>query len=149
VTPDLRRHFGAPDGVGVLVTGIAAGRPAAVDGFRAGDVLVRLGGQPVSEAKDVERLLLIRRDEAIAASLIRARREEVVTVHGSHIPVSADGTGDARAKRIESLVLRAADEEDSAARAALDRAVRLEIERLEKRIERLKRELESLEAESD
>ena len=149
VTPDLRRHFGAPDRAGVLVTGIAAGRPAALDGFRVGDILVRMGGHPVHDVADVERLLVSRRDEAMAASLIRAGRAEVVSVRGSLIPAQAEGASDARAKWIAGAFWAVADEEESAARAGRDRAVRLEIERLEKRIDRLKRELDSLEAGSD
>lgn len=149
VTPDLRRYFGAPEGAGVLVTGIAAGRPAARDGFRVGDVLVLLGGEPVRDAEDVDRLLLARRDEAIAASLIRARRTEVVTVRGLDIPLPEEPADDARAKWVGGVLSRGSDEEHAAAREALDRAVRAEIERLEKRIERLKRHLESLEADED
>jgi serine protease Do len=57
VTPDLRSYFGAPSGAGVLITGVAPERPAAVAGFRVGDVLVRLGNEPVRQVVDVERVL--------------------------------------------------------------------------------------------
>jgi hypothetical protein len=65
------------------------------------------------------------------------------------IPAPAEGAADARTRWTVGAFLAVADEEESAARAARDRAVRLEIERLERRIERLKRELDSLEAGSD
>jgi predicted metalloprotease with PDZ domain len=146
VTSDLRRHFGAPEGAGVLVTGVAAGRPAARDGFRVGDVLVLLGGKPVRAVEDVEQILGSRRDGAIAASLVRAGRAEVVTVRGSLDAVLAQDAVEASGESMAGVTLKAAQEEYAAAKAARDRAVRLEIERLEKRIERLKRQLESGEA---
>jgi predicted metalloprotease with PDZ domain len=149
VTPDLRRYFGAPETAGVLVTGIAAGRPASLDGFRVGDILVRLGGEAVHDAEDVERVLVSRREEALTASLIRARRAQVVTVRAPHVPAPEEHARSAGTEWIEIPVLAGAGEDDSAAREALDRAVRLEIERLEKRIEQLKRQLESLEDESE
>jgi S1-C subfamily serine protease len=140
LTPDLRRYYGAPGDAGVLVTGIEPGRPAADDGFRVGDLLIRLDGEPVRGVVQAERLLRSPRAEQVAASLIRERRAEVLTLtaptsEGDSVPewavgdAAADGAG------------------GTAARAALDRALRQEIVRLEVRIEKLKHRLGELEDE--
>jgi S1-C subfamily serine protease len=138
VTPDLRRYYGAPAEAGVLVTGIEAGRPAEGDGLLVGDLLVRLDGQPVGKALEVERLLRTPRDRAVSASLIRGTRPEALTLRafGSAVSAARENTGTAGDQR-------------SQARAALDRALRLELHQLQERIERLKRQLELLEQDTE
>ncbi len=132
-TPDLRRHYGAPGQIGVLVTGIDPRRPAANDGFQVGDVLVRLGEVPVRRVSDVERLLHMRgaQDEALEASLIRASAPALLRLNVAHAP-AADSVsyGDPRGAPGES-----------GSRAQFERALQLEIERLRARIEELKHEL--------
>lgn len=138
-TPDLRRHYGAPGQVGVLVTGIDRRRPAADDGFRVGDLLVRLGDEPVRRVSDVERLLLARgaRAEALQASLIRARAPAVLTLHAPRAP-AADAV---------SREDPATDpDEVGNSRTQFERALRLQVEGLHARIEELKRELEVLQS---
>ncbi|HVS14134.1 MAG TPA: PDZ domain-containing protein [Thermoanaerobaculia bacterium] len=49
LTEQLRLRFGVPEGRGVLVAEVAAGSAAERAGILAGDVLVSLGGEPVSE----------------------------------------------------------------------------------------------------
>lgn len=138
-TPDLRRHYGAPGQVGVLVTGIDRRRPAANDGFRVGDVLVRLGEEPVRRVSDVERLLETRgaRTEAVKASLIRARAPAVLTLNVPHEPAAAAASGEDP---------RTDPGEIGISRTQFERALQLEIEGLRARIEELKRELEARQA---
>ncbi len=136
-TPDLRRHYGAPGQVGVLVTGIDPRRPAANDGFRVGDVLVRLGQEPVRRVSDVERLLHMRgaHDEALKASLIRARAPAVLTLNAAHAPAAVSYEDP-----------RTAPGETGSSRAQFEQALQLEIERLRARIEELKHELDVLQS---
>src|SRR5690606_1681159 len=47
-----RRH-GLPEGVGVLVTAVSEGRPAAAAGVREGDVIVRFGGIEVTDVHEL------------------------------------------------------------------------------------------------
>ncbi len=138
-TPDLRRHYGAPGQVGVLVTGIDPRRPAANDGFRVGDVLVRLGQEPVRRVSDVERLLHMRgaHGEALKASLIRARAPAVLTLNAAHA-TAADA--------VSYEDPRIAPGETGGSRAQFERALQLQIERLRARIEELKDELEVLQS---
>lgn len=53
----LARHFGAPDGKGVLVTHVDETGDAAKAGFRAGDVIVRAGKKTVVDAGDLRNVL--------------------------------------------------------------------------------------------
>ncbi|MFQ5349915.1 MAG: PDZ domain-containing protein [Thermoanaerobaculia bacterium] len=48
LTPELRRHFGAPDDSGVLVSRIAPDSPAAAAGVAVGDVIISVDGEPLS-----------------------------------------------------------------------------------------------------
>src|SRR5579871_5943521 len=42
LTPELRKHFGAPDDRGVLVAHVESGTPAATAGIEVGDVIVEV-----------------------------------------------------------------------------------------------------------
>ncbi len=132
VTPDLRRHFGAPEEAGVLVTGILEGPSADAGGLRVGDVLVALGEQRVRCVSDVAQVLGDRPagEQELHASVVRERRAQALTLI---LPASR----------------RVAAEDAPAApppfdRAALERAIRAEIERLARRIEDLREELGAL-----
>jgi S1-C subfamily serine protease len=140
LTPDLQRHFGAPQGTGLLVVDIEPGRRAASDGFRVGDVLVRVGERPVRELEDARRLFAGGGDRAVPAALLRDGQTKVVTVRA---PSAAEEAGPIVPVRPAWAAGTAAE------RAAAERAVRREIERLRARIERLKRKLESLESDPE
>jgi len=53
ITPELRRHFGAPEGAGVLVSRVIAGGPAARAGVEVGDILTRCGDAGVRDPRDL------------------------------------------------------------------------------------------------
>ena len=53
LTDELRRHFGAPGGAGVLVAKVDADSPAVHAGIKVGDVLVELAGRRVVTIFDV------------------------------------------------------------------------------------------------
>ena len=48
LTPELRRHFGAPEESGVLVSRVAPDSPAAAAGVAVGDVITSADGEPLS-----------------------------------------------------------------------------------------------------
>lgn len=78
VTPiprELRMHYGAPAGAGVLVTSVDPGGAAAAAKVQVGDVLVSIDGSPCLEATDLPRAFLSRPDLAsISLALIRDRK---------------------------------------------------------------------------
>ena len=53
LTPELRKHFGAPEDRGVLVAHVEPGTPAAKAGIDVGDVIVEVRGRKVDTASDV------------------------------------------------------------------------------------------------
>jgi serine protease Do len=53
LTPELRRHFGAPGGHGVLVARVVPGSAAERAGVGVGDVVVEVGGRPVASADEI------------------------------------------------------------------------------------------------
>ncbi len=57
MTPELREYFKAPTDRGVLVTRVAADRPAARGGVRVGDVLISVDGKPIREPRDLVKIV--------------------------------------------------------------------------------------------
>ncbi len=55
MTPELRRHFGAPEEAGVLVSRVEAESPAARAGVQVGDVLSAIDGESVRTPSQVAR----------------------------------------------------------------------------------------------
>lgn len=53
LTPELRKHFGAPGDRGVLVAHVEPGTPAAKAGIEVGDVIVEVRGRKIDTASDV------------------------------------------------------------------------------------------------
>jgi membrane-associated protease RseP (regulator of RpoE activity) len=53
LTPELRKHFGAPDDRGVLVAHVEPGTPATQAGIEVGDVIVEVRGRKIDSAADV------------------------------------------------------------------------------------------------
>jgi membrane-associated protease RseP (regulator of RpoE activity) len=47
LTPELREHFGAQKDVGVLVSRVVAGGPAAIAGVQVGDIVLDLDGRAI------------------------------------------------------------------------------------------------------
>ncbi len=73
LTPELRRHFGAPEDAGVMVARVREGSPAAAAGIAVGDIITRVDDQPVGSSFDLARA--VRRKDAGATSEIEARRD--------------------------------------------------------------------------
>ncbi|MDX2094135.1 MAG: PDZ domain-containing protein [Kofleriaceae bacterium] len=50
LTPELRKHFGAPDDRGVIVAHVSPGSPAAKAGIAVGDIIVEARGRTIATA---------------------------------------------------------------------------------------------------
>jgi membrane-associated protease RseP (regulator of RpoE activity) len=75
MTEELRDHFGAPKDAGILVQRVEAGTPAAKAGLKVGDVITRVGGEPVDGPSDVSRALADKKSgELVPVTVVRARR---------------------------------------------------------------------------
>jgi S1-C subfamily serine protease len=53
LNPQLRKYFGAPEGKGVLVEEVQEGSAGEKAGFAAGDVILRIGSEPIEELEDI------------------------------------------------------------------------------------------------
>ncbi|HEX6898551.1 MAG TPA: PDZ domain-containing protein [Thermoanaerobaculia bacterium] len=53
LTPELRAHFGVPEGEGAMVSRVEAGSPAEKAGVKVGDILTSVDGQTIKSSWDV------------------------------------------------------------------------------------------------
>ncbi len=80
LTPELRTHFGAPEGRGVLVSRVLEDTPAAAAGIAVGDVLTTVDGEPVASGFDLLRAVGLRSaGEAVGIEVWRGRRRLELT----------------------------------------------------------------------
>jgi predicted metalloprotease with PDZ domain len=138
LTPDLRRHFGAPEDSGALIARVTEDSPAARAGIKAGDVLVSVDGRAVKSPSDVS--AAIRKKKAgdkVEMKLVRDRREITETVELAERPEGAMAIGPLRLKESGELGEQ------------LRKAYKLREEELGKRIEALQKEMEALQARLD
>jgi membrane-associated protease RseP (regulator of RpoE activity) len=77
LTAQLAEYFGVPGGQGVLVRNVQKGSLGATAGLRAGDVIVKIAGQPIRDLADWRRSMNISSGKT-AFSIIREKREQVV-----------------------------------------------------------------------
>jgi membrane-associated protease RseP (regulator of RpoE activity) len=91
LTPELRAHFGAPQGAGVMVARVVPGSPAEKAGLAIGDIITSLDGKPVESSWDVRSRvralgdgatlpLEVQRDgkpQALTATVVQRERREM------------------------------------------------------------------------
>lgn len=80
LTPQLGDFFGAKNGQGVLVRSVEKGSRAEKAGFRAGDVIVRINGETISDTGDFSHALRGRKDNTASISIIRDKKEQTLTL---------------------------------------------------------------------
>jgi serine protease Do len=80
LTPQLGDFFGIKNGQGVLVRSVEKGSRAEQAGFHAGDVIVRVNGQPINDSSDFSHALRSRKDNSVSIGIIRDRKEQTLTL---------------------------------------------------------------------
>ena len=80
LTPQLGDFFGAKDGRGVLVRSVEKGSRAEKAGFRAGDVIVKVNGESISDSGDFTHAMHVRKSSSVNVSIIREKREQNLTL---------------------------------------------------------------------
>ncbi len=81
ITPELRAHFGAPRGAGVLVSDVEAGTPAAKAGLEVGDVITAVDGERVGWAGEVSRAVGRKKGgETVQIDVVRSRASRKLSV---------------------------------------------------------------------
>jgi serine protease Do len=80
LTPQLGDFFGAKNGKGVLVRSVEKGSRAEQAGFRAGDVIVKVNGESISDSGDFTHAMHGRKSSAVTVSIIREKKEQNLTL---------------------------------------------------------------------
>jgi serine protease Do len=81
LTPQLGEFFGVKNGNGVLVRSVEKGSRAEKAGLRAGDVITRIGDQPIHDSTDFTSAMHSRsKGGAIPVGVIRDRKEQTLTL---------------------------------------------------------------------
>ena len=80
LTPQLGEFFGAKNGSGVLVRSVEKGSRADKAGLRAGDVITRVGDQPVHDTSDFTHVLHSHSAGSVSVGVIRDKEEQTLTI---------------------------------------------------------------------
>jgi serine protease Do len=78
LTPQLAEYFGVKEGV--LVRTVAPRMPAEKAGFKAGDVVTKVNGTPVTSPREISSLVRTARKGKVAFTIVRNKREQVLEV---------------------------------------------------------------------
>jgi len=88
LTPQLGEFLGAKGGKGVLVRSVEKGSVAAKAGLRAGDVIVRVNSEPVTDIGDFSHALRSHTSGNATVGVIREKHEQTIS-----LPVPAKRSG--------------------------------------------------------
>jgi len=80
LTPQLGDYFGVKNGEGVLVRSVERGSRAEKAGFRAGDVITKVNGEPIRDSGDFTHALRSRKDNTVSIGIVRDKKEQSVTL---------------------------------------------------------------------
>jgi serine protease Do len=80
LTPQLGDFFGTKNGKGVLVRSVEKGSRAEQAGFRAGDVIVKVNGESISDSGDFTHAMHGRKSSTVTVSIIREKKEQNLTL---------------------------------------------------------------------
>lgn len=155
LTPQLGEFFGVKNGDGLLVRSVEKGSAAENAGFRAGDVIVKVEQEPVTDRGDW-RSALRRKSGKVPVSIIRDKREQTLTLvlperkqssRGRVLvgPDSEDFDFDLDLDEIAAVLPEAMDVGMLKAKVELERSkgeLKKELERTRKHMKQQRRELE-------
>jgi len=80
LSPELRKHFGAPEKAGVMVSQVEDGSPAEKAGLKVGDILVAVDGDQVDSSFDVgSRIRNLKDGEQAGLEIVRDGRSQKLT----------------------------------------------------------------------
>jgi membrane-associated protease RseP (regulator of RpoE activity) len=79
LTPQLRDFFGVKKDAGILIRSVERGSPAETAGLKAGDVIIRVGQDPVNDSGDWRRAMRNQSGD-VTVGIVREKREQNVTV---------------------------------------------------------------------
>lgn len=82
LTRQMAEAFGSKDGHGVMIRTVEKNSPAETAGFRAGDIIVRVGSEPIDSISDWNQAMRQARSSAgkVNVTVIREKREQNFTL---------------------------------------------------------------------
>lgn len=80
LTRQLGEFFGVKDGNGVLVRSVEKGSPAEKAGIKAGDIIVRVGDEKITNYSDWRMAMRRYRTGSVTVGLVRDKREQQLNV---------------------------------------------------------------------
>jgi C-terminal processing protease CtpA/Prc len=80
LTPQLGEYFGVRNGQGVLIRSVRKGTPAEMAGLRAGDVVVSVGSEKISNCGDWSMALREKEGGKIMLHILRDRRAQTLSM---------------------------------------------------------------------
>jgi predicted metalloprotease with PDZ domain len=80
ITRQLADAFGAKDGHGVMVRSVDKNSPAELAGFRAGDIIVRVGNETIDSVSDWNQAVRQQQAGKVNVTVIREKREQNFTL---------------------------------------------------------------------
>ena len=80
LTPQLGDYFGVKNGEGLLVRSVQKGTPAESAGLRAGDIIVRVGDQKITDNSDWSDAIRNNKDGKIAVVIVRDKKEQTLSM---------------------------------------------------------------------
>ena len=141
LTPQLREYFGAKSGQGVLVRSVEKGSTGESAGLRAGDVVVRVGNEPVADMSDWNRLTR-KSGGAVAVVVIRDHHEQNLSLN---LPErKSDDSSDMHWYIPDGEIQQEVEHEMQNAQAEMARVhakMKVDMERQHREMERLQREM--------
>jgi len=143
LTPQLGDYFGARDGQGVLVRSVEKGSRAEKAGFHAGDVIVKINGEPIHDAGDFSHALRAQSQKDISVSVIRDRKEQTITLalpeHRSQYLDEGFETPDVHVEADTTIDLSELNTELAQVKPEVELATR-EIRRIQPELDKVKRD---------
>ena len=145
LTPQLGDFFGAKNGKGVLVRSVEKGSRAEQAGFRAGDVIVKVNGESISDSGDFTHAMHGRKSSTVTVSIIREKKEQNLTLtvpeRNQSEMLDTNETLEVPDVDAETVIdLSEVQSEMARVRPEIERAVR-EVQRVRPEIEEATREL--------
>jgi membrane-associated protease RseP (regulator of RpoE activity) len=80
LTPQLSDYFGVKNGEGMLVRSVQKGSAAETAGLRAGDVIVKVGDQKISDNADWREALRNSKNGKVSVVIVRDKKEQTLSM---------------------------------------------------------------------
>ena len=95
MTPELRKHFGAPEDAGVFVGSVEKGSPAEKAGMAVGDILTSVDGNAIESPRQLSHAVRHRKEgETVQVEVLRGGTKQTLAVKVAERPREEMRIGD-------------------------------------------------------